>query len=122
MADPHPPDRSPQVKSIASVLPVPDLPTAVRFWSEVLGTEPTFVDGDRWAQFDVAGTRIALAGTDRMSDRPGLMLKVECLTAVERTLEERGVEVSPREQGPHEERILVTAPGELPIVLYEPRV
>ena len=38
---------------------------AAKVWAALLGVAPTFVDGDRWAQFDVNGKRIALAGTDR---------------------------------------------------------
>jgi hypothetical protein len=28
---------------------------AVERWEQLLGLPPTFVDGDRWAQFDVGG-------------------------------------------------------------------
>ena len=52
------------VQKIATVIPVDDLHSAVGRWKTLLGAEPTFVDGDRWAQFDVAGARIALAGLE----------------------------------------------------------
>ena len=41
---------------------------AVGQWSTLLGVEPTFVDGDRWAQLDIGDTRLSLAGSDRSSD------------------------------------------------------
>ena len=58
-----------EVQSIATVLPVDDVAAAARAFAALLGAAPTFVDGDRWAQFDVAGRRVALAGTDRVSDK-----------------------------------------------------
>ena len=63
------------IESFATVIPVPDLHEAVAFWQQLLGTEPTFVDGDRWAQFDVGGRRISLAGADRFADAPSVMLR-----------------------------------------------
>ncbi len=40
------------VEKLSFVLPVDDLSVAAAFWKELLGGDPTFVDGDRWAQFD----------------------------------------------------------------------
>jgi catechol 2,3-dioxygenase-like lactoylglutathione lyase family enzyme len=67
------------VEKLSFVLPVDDLAVAVAFWKDLLGMDPTFVDGDRWAQFDHGGARLALAGKDRASDSPGVMLKVRGL-------------------------------------------
>ena len=53
------------IEGVATVLPVDDVAAAAEIWAALLGVAPTFVDGDRWAQFDVAGRRIALAGTGR---------------------------------------------------------
>ena len=69
------------IESFATVVPVPNLADGVAFWSSLLGVEPTFVDGDRWAQFDMGGRRIALAGTDRFSEVPSLMLRPSDLEA-----------------------------------------
>lgn len=103
---------------LSFILPVPDLEAAVGFWSALLGTGPTFVDGDRWAQFDHGGVRLSLAGTDRVSDRPGPMVKVEDLPAVRDRLRDGGVEVSDITTGAHESRAVVTSPGGWPLVLY----
>ncbi|MCW3005970.1 MAG: hypothetical protein JWP17_596 [Solirubrobacterales bacterium] len=109
------------VERIATVLPVDDLAAAVAGWSALLGIEPTFVDGDRWAQFDVAGSRIALAGSDRTSDAPGLMLKVADLDAARAEASARGLDVTEPQIGPHEVRVTVTGPGGVPVVLYAPK-
>ena len=85
-----------------------------------MGAAPTFVDGDRWAQFDVAGRRLALAGTDRVSDQAGIMIKVADLTAARADALAAGLAVSEPQTGPHEVRCVVTAPGGWPVVLYAP--
>jgi hypothetical protein len=109
------------IEGVATVLPVDDVAEAARVWAGVLGVEPTFVDGDRWAQFDVAGRRIALAGTDRVSNLPGVMLKVADLDAARVRAEGQGLTVGPIEDGPHERRCLVEGPGGWPVLLYAPR-
>ncbi|HVJ28410.1 MAG TPA: hypothetical protein VM493_12760 [Vicinamibacterales bacterium] len=107
-----------QVSGVATVLPVDDLKTAVHTYETILGTGPTFVDGDRWAQFDLDGRRIALAGTDRVSDRPALMLKVDDLEAARTALVSAGLTPGDIEEGPHELRITAEGPGGWPIVVY----
>src|SRR5438046_1520942 len=64
------------ITGVTPVPPVDDVAAAAEVWAALLGVAPTFVDGQRWAQFDVAGKRIVLAGADRVSDRAGLMIKV----------------------------------------------
>jgi catechol 2,3-dioxygenase-like lactoylglutathione lyase family enzyme len=107
-------------QSVAPVFPVPDLDAAVTFWTAVLGVEPTFVDGDRWAQFDLDGRRLALAGADRASEQAGVMVKVDDLDRAAEALAALGVALGPPEQGPHEIRRLATAPGGWSLVLYAP--
>jgi predicted enzyme related to lactoylglutathione lyase len=103
------------------VLPVPDLTFAVAFWSQALGVDPAFVDGDRWAQFDTGdGRRLALSGTDRVADEPALMAKVDDLDQASAQLEAAGGEVGPVEQGAHERRCTVLTPGGWTLVLYSP--
>jgi hypothetical protein len=109
-----------EVQKIATVIPVDDLAEAVGRWKALLGAEPTFVDGHRWAQFDVAGARIALAGTDRTSSSTGLMLKVSDLEAARAAAEALGLAVGSPEEGPHEVRALVEGPGGVPLTLYAP--
>jgi len=109
------------IEGVSTMLPVDDVAAAAEVWSALLGVAPTFVDGDRWAQFDVAGRRIALAGTDRVSDRPGVMLKVADLDAARARAAGQGLTVGPVQQGPHELRCIVETPGGWPVVLYAPR-
>lgn len=108
-------------KDITPVLPVPDLDAAVAAWRGILGIEPTFVDGTRWAQFDLGGRRLALAGTDRAADVPSLMVKVGDLAAARSELEAAGAQLGPVEEGPHELRCVLDGPAGCPVVLYEPR-
>jgi hypothetical protein len=109
------------ILGVASVLPVDNLKAAVAAWSALLGVAPTFVDGDGWAQFDVAGKRIALAGTDRASDKAGVMIKVGDLTAARETAVAQGLAAGPIQEGAHELRCTVSGPGGWPIVLYAPK-
>lgn len=108
------------VEKLATVLPVEDMQAAVAAWSALLGAQPTFVDGDRWAQFDVAGSRLALAGTDRTSNAAGVMVKVADLDGVHAKLTEAGFAPGSVETGPHERRFAVTMPGGWTATLYQP--
>jgi len=94
--------------SITTVVPVTDLAAGVAEWSTVLGVEPTFVDGDRWAQFDVGGTRLALAGTDRPGDVVGVMVKVDDIGNHVTELRAAGFAAADVVQGAHEQRSSVT--------------
>lgn len=109
-----------KVERLSVVLPVDDLPAAARAWSALLGVEPTLVDDDRWAQFDIAGSRLALAGTDRATDVAAVMLKVENLAAARDEALARGLEAGQPERGPHEVRCVVQGAGGAPVVLYAP--
>ncbi len=106
-------------KKLNSVLPASDLDAAVAFWSEVLGVAPTFVDGDRWAQFDLEGSRLALAGKDRVSEQAGVMVKVDDLVKARTVLVDRGQKVSEIEEGPHELRCATQDPDGSLLVLYQ---
>ena len=108
-------------EKLSSVLPSDDLAAAVEFWTSVLGIEPTFVDGDRWAQFDLGGSRLALAGADRTSDAAGVMVKVTDVDAARKALVASGASVGGIEEGPHELRCVVTAPGGHPLTIYGPK-
>ena len=108
------------IERISSVVPVDDLSGAVSKWATVLGTEPTFVDGDRWAQFDVGAARLALAGTDRASDAAGLMIKVDDLAAAIEGYATAGLDVGDPVEGAHEVRAEI-AGFEVPITIYASR-
>lgn len=98
-------------EKIATMLPVDDVAAAVAAWTQVLGTPPTFVDGDRWAQFDVNGSRLALAGKDRIGAGAGIMAKVADLEERRDRLTAAGLAPGGIEQGPHERRFSVEMPG-----------
>jgi hypothetical protein len=106
--------------SLAPVIPVEDLGAAVLFWEAALGGPPTFVDGTRWAQFDLGGRRLALAGTDRATDRPSVMLKAPDLAVARERLTRLGATLGPVEAGPHESRFLAQGGGPVDIVVYSP--
>ena len=109
------------IQGVTPVLPVDDMAQAVQVWSALLGVAPTFVDGDRWAQFDVAGKRIALAGTDRTSDQAGLMIKVADLAEARRAAVGQGLVAGDIQTGPHEIRFVAAAPGGWPVTFYAPK-
>ncbi len=110
-----------RVEGISTVLPTPDVAEAARLWTELLGVAPTFVDGARWAQFDVGGRRIALAGTDRVSDQAGVMIKVDALEEARARAQALGLAPGAIEEGPHEMRFAATAPGGWALVFYAPK-
>jgi catechol 2,3-dioxygenase-like lactoylglutathione lyase family enzyme len=110
-----------QVERLSFVLPVADMQRSVAFWTEVLGVEATFVDGDRWAQFDVGGGRLSLAGRDRVSELPGAMINVSDLYAVRRVIVARGITADEIDEGEHERRCVATDTEGWPVILYEPR-
>jgi hypothetical protein len=107
-----------EIQGLTTVLPVDDMAAAVATWSGLLGVRPTFVDGAAWAQFDVAGKRIALAGTDRTSDKAGVMVKVDDMAAARARAIAEGLACDDIKEGAHELRCTVTGPGGWPIVLY----
>lgn len=110
-----------EIQGVTPVLPVPDVAEAAKTWAALLGVSPTFVDGDRWAQFDVNGRRIALAGTDRASDQAGIMVKVADLSSARDAALSAGLSVSDPTVGPHEVRCTATAPGGWPVTFYAPK-
>ncbi|NUR59163.1 MAG: bleomycin resistance protein [Catenulispora sp.] len=93
----------------------------VRFVAAVLGVEPTFVDGARWAQFDLGGARLALASGAESSGAAQLMVKVGDVAAVGARLAAAGYDVAGPVTGPHEVRLSVAGPDGWSVVLYEPR-
>jgi hypothetical protein len=105
---------------ISPVVPVDDLAAAVTVWSAVLGVDPTFVDGDRWAQFDVGGSRLALAGTDRASDEPGVMIKVADAAASRDQYQAAGIACGELVEGAHELRFELEGAG-LAVTVYSAR-
>lgn len=90
------------IATVTTVLPVSDVRAAVDVWRTILGVEPAFVDGERWAQFNAGTTRIALAGGDQAQRAPAIMLKVDDLAAERARMAQSGASVSDIQAGPHE--------------------
>lgn len=111
-----------RTERISPIFPTDDLEQAVDFLAAVLGHAPTFIDGTRWAQFDVGGSRVMLAGTDRESDAPSLSVKVNDLDSTAARLREAGFDVGEPADGPHERRAVIHPDGAFAwtVVLYEP--
>ncbi|GAA0381757.1 hypothetical protein GCM10009530_35630 [Microbispora corallina] len=106
--------------SLAPVVPCSDLGTAVAAWSALLGTAPTFVDGGRWAQFDLGSGRLALSGDDRATAAPSVMVKVPDVPRARERAVALGLDVGEVEEGPHERRCAVRGPDGWDVVFYAP--
>jgi len=106
---------------LASVFPTAAMADGVRFLATVLGVEPTFVDGERWAQFDLGGARLALASGAQSSGAAQVMVKVADAEAAAQRLAAAGFPVVGPVPGPHELRFSVTGPDGWSVVVYEPR-
>ncbi|MFX0577537.1 VOC family protein [Nocardia nepalensis] len=108
------------IERLGTIFPADNLTAAIDLLVAVLGATPTFVDGDRWAQFDIGPTRIMLAGADER-DIPSLAVKVGDLDATLARLRTAGFAADDPVTGPHERRTSVRPSLESPwaIVLYE---
>ncbi|MET8213812.1 bleomycin resistance protein [Streptomyces sp. NPDC005373] len=106
---------------ISTTFPTADLAGDVGFLTAVLGVGPTVVDGQRWAQFDLGGSRTALAGTDREGDSPSLTVKVDDLDETVARLRTAGYAVTVPVTGPHERRAAVSRERDAnwSVVIYE---
>ncbi|WP_169946675.1 VOC family protein [Microbispora sp. H11081] len=113
-------DQDDKALSLAPVVPCADLGAAVEAWSALLGTTPTFVDGDRWAQFDLPSGRLALAGTDQATAAPSVMVKVAGVEHARERAAALGLTVGEIEEGPHERRCVVRGPSGWDVVFYSP--
>ena len=63
------------------VLRVADVEAACRFYSDTLGLAARFRNGDRWAEFDAGGIRVALAGGPEPPEPVTLSIKVADVNA-----------------------------------------
>ncbi|WP_431950832.1 VOC family protein [Nocardia lijiangensis] len=110
------------IERIGTILPTDDLPATVALLTALFGGPPTFVDGERWAQFDVGPSRIMVAGSDREGDAAALSVKVADLDATVTALRGAGIALADPVAGPHERRAALDATPGTPwsVVLYEP--
>jgi predicted enzyme related to lactoylglutathione lyase len=95
-----------------------NMDAVVRFYSDVLGLQMKFRDGDNWAAFDVGGATLALEGGAPRGAT--VSLRVEGLSEVVEQLRGRGAMVSDILTGPHEHRATLTDPAGNELILYEP--
>ncbi len=109
------------VQRIGPAFPSENLTATVELLTTLVGA-PTVVDSDRWAQFDVGGVRVMLAGTDRDDETPFLAVKVDDLDATLNDLRHKGFKAEDPTVGPHERRCTVHPVGEKSwhISIYEP--
>jgi catechol 2,3-dioxygenase-like lactoylglutathione lyase family enzyme len=106
-------------EKLSVVVPADRIEESVRFWSHILGA-PTFVDGQRWAQFDVGGTRLAVGAGGEKPAVTTVLVKVSNLDAAVSKLAEDGIELDEIDEGAHKRRVAAQGPsGEL-VVLYQP--
>jgi predicted enzyme related to lactoylglutathione lyase len=102
------------------VLAADDVSEAARFFTETLGLELQFQDGERWAQLAVGGFSLALAGQgERPAGGAAVNVKVaDVAEAVTRAVEAGAEVVSPVTRGEHEIRAALRAPGGPLFYLY----
>ena len=115
--------------NMAAVFPAAKMDDTVGFVSAVLGVDPTFVDGDRWAQFDLGGARLSLASGREGSGSSGsagsaggaeLVVKVADVVVEAERLRGLGWDVEGPVTGAHEVRVSVAGPDGWGVVLYQP--
>jgi len=101
--------------------PVTHIDKAVRFYRDVFGFVPVFVDGDRYASLTAGDSGLDLAGPAEdvtggvaaaVAKVPDVVAATDCVRAA------GGVVVRPPERGPHEVRAVVDDPWGNRIVLY----
>lgn len=106
--------------NMAAVFPVARMDDTVGFVTAVLGVDPTFVDGDRWAQFDLGGARLSLASGQESPAGAELVVKVADAEAEAVRLRGLGWDVEGPVTGAHEVRVSVAGPDGWRVVLYQP--
>ncbi len=100
--------------------PVADLDAAETFYRDVLGLEPMFRDGDRFAAFRAGDVTVALAaGEEILADRAIVSYKVDDIDGAVAALEGAGARVERGvEDGPHERRAVLRDPAGNPFAIY----
>jgi predicted enzyme related to lactoylglutathione lyase len=96
-----------QADQVSEVLP---------FYKTLLGAEPLFVDGERWAQFKVGDLTLAVAGEDEAPGGAGAgwvaTFETDDLPAARETaVEAGGVVVEERDMGDHGNAVILRDPA-----------
>lgn len=108
------------VKRVSAVVGTGSLGPSVKFWTAVLGAAPTFVDGDRWAQFDVAGSRLSVgAGPERPTAPVAVMVAVDDLDSFCAAASAAGLSIGEVLVGAHEKRVALMGPSGEEVIAYQ---
>ncbi|MEV0702209.1 VOC family protein [Saccharopolyspora sp. NPDC050389] len=106
------------------LIPVADLDAAIDFYTDGLGLEVKFRDGDRYLALDGGACTLALATADEhpAPDGVAVAFKADDVAEAVRVLVAAGAEVvRPPSRGDHEMRALLHDPAGTALVVYGPR-
>lgn len=106
-------------EKIASVLTTRDFAADLEALTALIGA-PTFVDGMRWAQFDLGGARVCLAAQEEQIGPAAVLAKVSDLEGALESARNAGLSVEAPKEGAHEVRAIARTPGGVEIVFYRP--
>ncbi|WP_051749338.1 VOC family protein [Nevskia soli] len=103
--------------------PVNDLAAAIAFYRDTLGWPVKFRDGDRYCAIDAGGLTLGLAAQEeRIVEEPAPVLRVDDIEQNLAVMIAAGASIArPLEQGPHEVRAVLRAPGGGTLVLSASR-
>lgn len=103
--------------------PVDRLDPAIAFFRDTLGLPLKFRDGERYAALETGGLVLGLAaGAERIVSEPTLAFRVDDMDSALAQLIAAGATLArPTEQGPHELRAVLHAPGGRPLVISAKR-
>ena len=91
----------------------------VAYWEMALGVSPRINDGSKWAEFSVAGSRIALAGDDDAVESQCVGIRIEESYDLASVIPEGGLggELS---EGSHERRMTCRDPAGNLVIFFQP--
>jgi len=100
--------------------PVEDLDDAIRFYTEMLGLDLRFRDGDRFAALAKGDVTLGLAAeAERVHDHPVVSYKVDDVDQCVAELVAGGASLlRAPEDGPHERRAVLRDPAGNGLVVY----
>jgi predicted enzyme related to lactoylglutathione lyase len=93
---------------------VKDVPKAKEFYRDIIGLTPGEMFGDQWAEFDVDGIAFGIGNGASIGIEPGsqfsAMFEVDDLSAMRKSLKDRGIEVTDIMESPVCSSCFVTDP------------
>lgn len=100
-----------------------DLNASRRFYEDVLGLKPKFVDGERWVQYDTGGANFAVGAAGEYPDGAAgavAVFEVQDLDARQVALAAAGIRiVAARDMGKHGRTVTVVDPAGNYLQLYQ---